>query len=208
MKKILIADDHSISRAGISVLVQDEFQNAEIDECSDGNMVWKKMKTNKYDLIVLDISMPGMDSVSLLKNIFSHYADQKVLIISMSSEDIYAKKYLQLGAKGFINKEANGPELRRALSAVINNKRYLSPRMQDMLAEEGREEKDNPFNALSSRELEVLRYLLEGKNITEIGKLLSVHTSTTGTHKARIMEKLGVSNMIELNKMAQLFGIR
>jgi DNA-binding NarL/FixJ family response regulator len=208
MKRVLIADDHCIVRTGISVLARDEFQNAEIDECADGNMVWQMMKTNKYDLIVLDISMPGMESVSLLKNIFSHYTDQKVLVISMSSEDIYAKKYLQLGVKGFISKDANAPELRRALTSVMNNKRYLSPRMQDMLTEEGGGEKDSPFNALSSREVQVLTHLLEGRNISEIAGLLCIHTSTAGTHKARIMQKLGVSNLIELNKMAQLFRIR
>ena len=207
MTNFLLADDHFIVRTGISMLIKEEFFNAEIDECSDGYTVWKKMEKNKYDLLILDISMPGLDSVSLLKNIFSHFPDQKVLILSMSSEDIYAKKYLTLGAKGFISKEAGAPELRKAIISILNNKRYLSPRMHDILTQEMLKGKDpSPFATLSARELEVMTHLLEGKNITQIASLLSMHTSTAGTHKARIMQKLGVSNIIELNRIAQIFN--
>lgn len=207
MKRFLIADDHFIVRTGVSLLIREEFLNVEIDECSDGYTAWKKMEIKQYDLVILDIAMPGLDSVSLLKNVFSHYPDQKILILSMSSEDIYAKKYIQLGAKGFINKEANAPELRKAITSALNNKRYLSPRMQDILTQEILEGKHNsPFDSLSTKELEVLTHLLEGKNITQIANLLSMHTSTAGTHKARILQKMGVSNVIELNKIAQIFN--
>ncbi len=206
MKRFLIADDHYIVRTGVSILLQEEFLNAAIDFCSDGNAVTKMMEGGVYDLVILDISMPGLDSISLLKNIFTHYPDQKILILSMSPEEIYAKKYLQLGVKGYINKTADSAELRRAITSIINNKRYLSPRMQDILTLELLEgKKANPFDTLSTRELEVLSHLLEGKNVSQIAKLLSMHTSTAGTHKARILEKLGVSNVIELNKIAQVF---
>lgn len=209
MKRVLIADDHSIVRSGIGVLIRDEFQNAEIDECSDGNSVWKMLESRTYDLVILDISMPGEDSVSLLKNIFSHFKDQKILILSMNSEDIYAQQYLRLGVKGFINKEAGSDELRRALTTVMNNKRYLSPRMRDILVNDEMEgRKTSPFTALSARELQVMNLLLEGKSVTEIARALHLHTSTVGTHKARIMEKLGVSNVMQLNSMVSLFGIR
>jgi DNA-binding NarL/FixJ family response regulator len=207
MKRILIADDHSIVRTGISVLIRDEFQNAEIEECSDGNSVWKKMLLNTYDLVILDITMPGIDSVSLLKNIFSHFRDQKILVLSMNSEDIYAQRYLLLGVKGFINKESSSQELRRAITTVMNNKRYLSPRLRNILMENELEgPKSNPFDALSARELQVLTHLLEGKNVTEIAGILCVSTSTVGTHKARIMQKLNVPNLMQLNKMVDLFG--
>jgi len=208
MKRILIADDHSVVRTGISVLIRDEIQSAEIDECSEGDSVWKKMLLHKYDLVILDITMPGLDSVSLLKNIFSHFPDQKILIFSMSNEDIYAQRYLLLGVKGFINKESGSQEIRRAITTVMNNKRYLSPRLRDILMENEPEgSKSNPFNSLSARELQVLTLLLEGKNVTEIANILFISTSTAGTHKARIMEKLSVPNLMQLNKMVHLFGI-
>jgi DNA-binding NarL/FixJ family response regulator len=207
MKKFLIADDHFIVRTGISMLIRDEFINVEIEECADGYTVWKKIEAGPYDLAILDILMPGLDSISLLKNIFSHRPDQKVLILSISPEEIYAKKYLQLGVKGFINKDAEAPELRRAITSIMNNKRYLSPRMQDILTREVLEDKKaSPFESLSTRELEVLNHMLEGKNTSQIAKLLSVHPSTAGTHKARILQKLGVSNVIELTRVARLFN--
>jgi DNA-binding NarL/FixJ family response regulator len=208
MKRFLVADDHSIMRSAIGMLLKSEFLNAEVEECSDGHSVWKKVLSESYDLLILDISMPGLDSTSLLKNSLAHRPDLKILILSASPEEIYAKKYLQLGARGFINKTADQEEHRRAIISVLNNKRYLSSKMQDSLTLEalgGKEE--NPFDKLSHREKEVLLHIVEGKNITEIARLLSVHTSTVGTHKARILEKLGVSNIIELTKVAQMFDV-
>jgi len=144
--------------------------------------------------------------MSLLKNILAIHPQQKILILSMSPEEIYAKKYLQLGVKGFINKSAGSAELRRAIRAVMSNSRYLTQEMKDILAkEELLGIRQSPFAALSARELEVLPHLLEGLNVTEIAALLSVHTSTIGTHKARIFKKLGVSNVVELNRIAQMF---
>src|SRR5690349_10130496 len=113
MKKILIADDHEIVRTGLIFLLKEEFPLVEIDECRDGTSTWKKIESSAYDLAILDISMPQTDSLSLLKNIFTLRPEQKVLILSMSSEEIYAKKYLQLGVKGFINKEAPPSEIRK-----------------------------------------------------------------------------------------------
>jgi len=206
MKKFLLADDHSIVRTGISFLLRQEYPHAEIDECADGDAVWKKMEKQSYDLAILDLSMPGSDSMSLLKNILAIHPQQKILILSMSPEEIYAKKYLQLGVKGFINKSAGSAELRRAIRAVMSNSRYLTQEMKDILAkEELLGIRQSPFAALSARELEVLPHLLEGLNVTEIAALLSVHTSTIGTHKARIFKKLGVSNVVELNRIAQMF---
>ena len=178
----------------------------EIDECRDGESVWNKIQANAYDLAILDISMPLTDSFSLLKKIFTLRPDQKILILTMSSEEVYAKKYLHLGVSGFINKEADPSEIRRAIVSILNNKRYLSSRMQDTLTREILEGKtQNPFETLSPRELEIMNHLIEGKNVSEIADALCVHISTISTHKAKIMQKLGVSNVVELSKMVQMF---
>ena len=206
MKRILIADDHLIVRTGLVFLLKEEFMQVEIDECRDGDSVWDKIQTSEYDLAILDIFMPSTDSFSLLKNILALKPRQKILILTMSSEDVYAKKYLHLGVKGFINKEADPFEIRRAIVNILNNKRYLSSRMQDLLTHEVLEGKtQNPFEILSLRELEIMNHLIEGKQVSEIAGILSVHISTISTHKAKLMQKLGVSNMIELSKMAQMF---
>lgn len=207
MKRFLIADDHFIVRTGISILLREEFLNVEIDECKDGDHVWEKVKTTEYDLVILDINMPGTDSITLLQNIFALHPDLKVLILSMSREEIYARIYLQLGVKGFINKEAEASEVRRAITTTLNNRRYLSPRMQDSPAFESTKRKSaSLFDRLSPRELEVMTHLLDGKNVSKIADLLSAHTSTIGTHKAKVLQKLGVTNVIELKEMTQLFN--
>ena len=206
MKRILIADDHLIVRTGLIFLIKEEFIQVEIDECRDGDGVWQKMRAGVYDLVILDIGMPATDSFSLLRNIFILRPEQKILILTMSSEDVYAKRYLQLGVKGFINKEADPSEIRKAIVNILNKKRYLSPRMQDLLTQEVLEEQPkNPFQSLSNRELEIMNHLVDGKNVSEIAGILSVHISTISTHKANLMQKLGVSNVVDLSKMVQMF---
>jgi len=206
MKRFLIVDDHFIVRTGLCVLIREEFMQVEIEECRDGDSAWKKLQASGYDLVILDISMPATDTFSLLKKIFMLRPDQKILILTMSSEDVYAKKYLNLGVKGFINKEAGPSEIRRAMANILNNKRYLSSRMKDNLTMEVLEGKtQNPFESLSPRELEIMNHLIDGKNVSETAQILSLHISTISTHKANIMQKLGVSNIIELSKMVQMF---
>ena len=153
--------------------------------------------------------MPGTDSVNLLKNIFSVQPQAKVLILSMSSEDIYAKKYLQLGALGFVNKESDSSEIRRAITTVMNNRKYFSPKLQENItsqAIEGAPAK-SIFENLSARELEVMTHLVEGRNVSEIAEILSVHISTASTHKASILQKLKVKNIIELTTLIKRFYI-
>ena len=206
MIRILIADDHLIVRTGLIFLIKEELMNVEIDECRDGEGVWNKLQASEYDLVILDISMPSTDTFSLLKNIFIQKPGQKILILTMNSEDIYAKRYLHLGVKGFINKESDPSEIRSAIVSVLNNRRYLSPRMKLVLTQEALEGKTiGPFQTLSVREMEIMNHLVDGKNVSEIASILSLHISTISTHKARLMQKLGVSNVVDLSKMVQMF---
>jgi len=209
VKRILIADDHTIVRTGIAVLIKTELLNVQIDECSDGDGVWKNIQSTQYDLFIMDINMPGTDSVNLLKNIFTHQPQLKVLILSMSSEEVYAKKYLQLGVMGFINKEADTTEIRRAITTVMNNRKYMSPKLLEVITREAIDgtSANALFENLSARELEVMTHLVEGKNVSEIAQILSIHISTVSTHKASILQKLNVSNVIELTRIVKRFDI-
>lgn len=205
LKKFLIADDHSIVRTGLSFLIKSEYISVQIDECNDGDSAWKKIQSTEYDLVVMDISMPGTDSVNLLKNIFTLQPELKVLIVSMNSEEIYAKRFLQLGVMGFINKEADAIELRKAIVSVMNNRKYMSAKLQELIAGEGMEVRS--FENLSTRELEVMTHLVGGKNVSEIAGILSIHISTVSTHKARILQKLKVNNVVELTQVVKQFDI-
>ena len=206
MKRFLLADDHHILRTGLALIIKDEFSDAEIDECSDGDCAWEQMQHTEYDLVILDISMPAMDSRHLLKNIFTHKPDQKVMIFTMSSAAIYAKQYLALGVKGFINKEAKPSEVRLGIVAILNNRKYLGSDMKHILTMGYiGNQASTPFDNLTIRELEIMNYLVEGKNVKEIAEMLFLHISTISTHKARIMSKLDVSNAVELTKKVQQF---
>jgi len=206
MKKILIADDHFIVRTGLTMLLKEMFMNVDIDEGWDGESTWKKLQATEYDLAIIDIGMPGTDTIHLLKNVLTLHPRQKILILTMSSEEIYGRKYMQLGVRGFITKDAPPAELRTAIATILDNKRYMSTQLQEQLNKDiiGHN-KSNPFERLSSRELQVMMHLVEGRSVSQIAGILSVHTSTIGTHKSRIMQKLGVDNLIDLNKMAKLF---
>ncbi|HEX6429435.1 MAG TPA: response regulator transcription factor [Niastella sp.] len=208
MKNILIADDHNIVRTGLTFLIRSEYISVQVDECNDGDSAWKKIQSTPYDLVIMDISMPGTDSVNLLKNIFTLQPQLKVLIVSMSSEEIYAKKYLQLGVMGFINKEADASELRKAIVCVMSNKKYMSAKVQEIIAGEGVEgASGRSFENLSVRELEVMTHLVAGKNVSEIAEILSIHISTVSTHKANILQKLKVTNVVELTQVVKQFDI-
>jgi two-component system invasion response regulator UvrY len=206
MKRILIADDHFIVRTGLTTLLKQKFLNVEIEETSGGESTWKKLEANEYDLAILDIGMPGTDTIHLIKNVLAIHPQQKILILTMASEEIYGRKYLQLGVRGFISKEASPDELSKAIVTILNDRRYVSAQLQEQLNNDIIGHKvSNPFETLSSRELQVMMYLVEGKNVSQIASTLSVHTSTIGTHKSRIMQKLGVDNLIDLNKIASMF---
>jgi two-component system, NarL family, invasion response regulator UvrY len=207
MKKFLLADDHHVVRTGLALFIKDEFSDADIDECSNGNCVWKKMQSTEYDLVILDITMPAMDSLRLLEQIFTHKPEQKVMIFTMCSVAIYAKKYLAMGVKGFINKEAEPSEVRLGIAAILSNKKYLGSDMKHILTWDNKDNQaSTPFDNLTVRELEIMNHLVEGKNVSEIAGMLSLHISTVSTHKANIMAKLDVSNVVELTKIVQQFN--
>ena len=122
---------------------------------------------------------------------------------------MYARKYLQLGVMGFINKGADTPEIRKAIDSVMNNRMYISTKLQESITRDmikGANE-SRIFEKLSMRELEVMTHLLEGKNVSEIADILSLHISTVSTHKANILQKLKVSNVMELSTLVKRFDL-
>lgn len=207
MIKILLADDHVIIRAGLKIYIKNIIPHSDIDEAYDGDSTFEQIKQNDYALIILDINMPATDSFGLVSNILAIKPDSKILMFSMNSEEIYAKKYLGLGALGYISKDASSDEIRLAINNVMNNKRYISPSLTQKLATSvlsKRPDTQNPFDLLSPRELEIARHLMKGESVSQIGTYLNLHTSTVGTHKARIFEKLKCKNVIGINELARV----
>ena len=208
MVKYLIIDDHVVIRTGIKFLLFEKYQPADIHEAFDGDSAMEQLKHNNYDLVIMDIQMPKTDTLSLMDYIKTEYPKTKVLIYSMSAEKIYAKRFMKSGAMGFLSKDAPLQEITKAIDMVLNNKKYISDFIAEVLAEDSYSGKpSNPFDNLSKREFEITKLLLSGLTLTEISQTLKVQTSTVGTHKHRLFEKLSVTNLLELKELATTYNL-
>ena len=205
MKKFLLIDDHLIVRSGIKLLLTELYKDVEISEAYDGVSATILMAEDTYDLITMDVQMPNTDSFVLMEFIKKQYPNAKVLMFSMSSESIYAIRFIKAGAKGFISKSAPLEEMKIAIDNVINDKKYFSEDVLAELAEADLGKTGNLFDLLSPREFEVVNFLLKGKTISLIAEDLALSLSTVGTHKARIFQKLKVSNLLELKELANSY---
>ncbi|MDQ6763946.1 MAG: response regulator transcription factor [Bacteroidota bacterium] len=208
MKNILLVDDHVIIRAGLKMFIECLIPHSVIDEAPDGNIAFEKIKQKDYDLLILDVNMPGTDSFGLVSNIMAVKPESKILMLSMNAEEIYAKKYLMLGAQGYIGKDAPEAEIKKAIETILNDKRYLSTSLSRSLTEEALGNKSfNPFDSLSPQEFKIIQYLMKGESVSEISEKLNLHTSTIGTHKARIFKKLNCKNIVDINSLAKIHNV-
>lgn len=207
MKRFLIIDDHEVVRSGIKTLLSDIYKESEIDEANDGISAIKNIQDKNYDLAMLDIKMPNTDTLALMENIRNNYPELKVLVFSMSPENLYAQRYLKAGARGFLNKDSSMDEIHKAIEQILSGKKYISDNLVELLASTvGKGPDENKFNSLSPREFEIATLLLAGHTISQISKDLNLGVSTVGTHKARIFEKLSVGNLLELKEMADYYN--
>lgn len=208
VKYFLLIDDHEIVRSGVKTVLLELFKPCEIFEASNEKEALVELKARKYDLIIMDVQMPDTDSAGLLKNIKIKTPEVKVLVFSMSAENLYAKRFMKLGAMGFVTKNSGLSELIKAINLALNNRKYISESFAEILAGEvGDEKSNNPFESLSSREFEIVSLIIHGKSLNEISDLLSIHSSTVSTHKSRLFEKLGVKNLPELLELARAFNL-
>jgi len=207
--RVLIADDHTIVRSGIKLIIQDLLPSTVIDEASNGDEVISYVKKNDYELIVLDINMPDTDSITLVTNLLAYRELSRILIYSMNSEDLYAKRFIKLGVLGYLNKESKAEEIRRAITSVLRGDIYISKKVKRDLNEDLHSKKgaDNPFEKLSDREIQTVKYLLHGYSLLEIKKILNIHSSTVGTYKTRIFEKLKIKTRRELDELARMYQL-
>lgn len=209
MSDILIVDDHSIVRTGLKLLILNFRAHSNIEEAYDGDSAFEKIKEKDYDLVVMDVNMPQTDSFGIVQTILSFKPSTKIIMFSMNAEEVYAKRYLKMGAMGYLRKDATNKEIEKAITSVLNNKTYVSPELTQKLLTnlQAHPEPDNPFDKLSGREFEIVQHLAQGDSVAEISKKLHVHTSTVGTHKARIFEKLNCNNIIDLINLAKAHNV-
>ncbi|MFM2360905.1 MAG: hypothetical protein RLY16_2898 [Bacteroidota bacterium] len=196
---LLIIDDHEVVRAGVKNVLLDTYKNATIYEAYDEKSALELIKHKQHDLIIMDVQMPQTDTFGLLNFIKLKYPSSRVLVFSMGNENIYAKRFIKSGAMGFVSKSAGLTELLRAVDMVMNGRKYISDHFAELLANQVSDDvQPSQFDVLSKREFEVATLLMKNKSINEIAEILSINNSTVASHKARVLEKMGVKNVMEL----------
>lgn len=197
----LIADDHAIVRKGLAQMLREEFSGAEITEAGNGNVILEIADKQHWDLILLDISMPGRNGIEILKQLRANGVKTPILILSMHPEDQFAVRVLKAGASGFLNKESATEELIAAVKKVLSGRKYVSDAVADRLAETTGDPK--PIHEiLSDREMQVLQSIASGKTVSEIADEISLSVNTISTYRTRVLEKLGLKNNAELTRFA------
>ncbi|MFN3299463.1 MAG: response regulator [Sediminibacterium sp.] len=201
MKRILLADDHSIIRRGVIQILKDEYPSVEITEVGDGASIIKEITFHDFDLVISDLNMPGISGLDALEQIHLIKPQLPVLILSVYTEDLYAVRVLKAGGSGYMNKNAAPFELINAIRRIALGKKYITPEIAEKLLINVNTSK-KPHELLTNRELEVFKLLAEGKTVTQIAQSLSSALTTISTHRSRIMEKLGLTTNSELTRYA------
>lgn len=198
--KVLIADDHPVVRRGVRQILVDEFDNCEVGEARSAKQLMQLVSEQKWDIVLLDISLPDRNGLDVLKDLRVEYPELPVVILSMHPEDQFAVRVLRAGGVGYVTKESASEELTTAIRMGLKGQRYLSPVLARRLALESlANHPDLPLPiALSDRETQVLCLIAEGKTLTEMAESLSLSVKTVSTYRARLMEKVKAETNADL----------
>ncbi|MGM0594469.1 MAG: response regulator [Pseudomonadota bacterium] len=201
--KVLIVDDHAVVRQGIKQIVAEMDEAVSIGEAGNGGDAIQMLRDAEWDLVLLDIGLPGKSGIEVLKRIKSEWKRLPVLILSMYPEDQYALRAIRAGASGYMTKESAPDALLSAIARVKNGGRYISPEVAEKLVFELDDNADElPHQNLSDREFEVLRLIASGKTVSEIGEMLSLSVKTISTYRSRILDKMKMKHNAELTHYA------
>jgi two-component system, NarL family, invasion response regulator UvrY len=200
MKRILLADDHSIIRLGLIQILKDEYPSAFIMEVSDGADLVKEVTLHDWDLVISDLDMPGRSGLEALEQIKVLKPSLPVLILSIYPENLYAVRVLKAGASGYMNKNSAPEDLIAAIQRIKMGRKYISPEIAEQLIDIKLDQQ--PHEVLSNREFEIFKLLALGKTLTQIAEMNSLAITTVSTHRSRIMEKLHFSTNSELTRYA------
>jgi two-component system invasion response regulator UvrY len=201
--KVLVADDHHLVRTSIVRTIELESGLKVIAEASDGETAIKLSREHTPDIVLMDIRMPGVDGLEATRKIVRSLPDVRVIVLTAYLEESYAKRLLEAGAFGFISKDTPFDEMIRAIRQVAHGERYLSPEIAQGLVFSGMNAKlSNPFEQLSSREMQVAMMIVNCHRVSEISDRLHLSPKTVNTYRYRIFEKLGVSTDVEMTHLA------
>ena len=204
MIRVLLADDHSIVRAGLRRLVEDAGDMVVVAEAADGREAIKKVREDQPDVAVIDLSMPGMDGLEVVERLLSHDPKLPVLILTMHEEEQYVVRAIGAGAKGYVTKRSAAEQLLKAIRKVHGGGRFLSESASEALATRMARGSRGPFplDSLSTREIQVLRVWRWGRPTGRSPETYHISTKTVDTYRARLLKKLNLRNNAELTRFA------
>lgn len=203
MIRILIADDHNVVRQGLTQILETSGEMKIVANCTNGIDALNWLLKNDCDVALLDISMPGMSGIDLLKQLRKEKPKLPVLILSAYPEDQYAVRLIKTGAAGYLNKECAPEEVVAAVRDVLDGKRHISPAVAEMLANElSIPDGKLPHETLSNREYQIFMLLASAKTVAEIADILKLSAKTISTYRGRILEKTHLKNNAELMRYA------
>jgi DNA-binding NarL/FixJ family response regulator len=198
MIRAVIADDHALMREGLKHILK---QTEDFE-------VLALVRKGDFDVLVMDLSMPGRSGMDLIRQIKDEFPQVAVLVLTMHDENQYAARAIRAGALGYMTKESAGNELVKAIRKVHGGRPYISMDVAEQLAMDAMPERlDMPHKSLSDREFEVFNFLVSGKSVTEIAELLHLSVKTVSTHKTRILQKMGSNSLAELVHYAVVHGL-
>lgn len=199
MLRILVADDHPIVRQGLIRIIEETSDMVVACEAEDGQEVLKKIRENDFDLVILDITMPGKDGIDIMGELRSLRPNLPVLVLTIHPERSYALRMLRAGASGYLTKERAPYELIEAIRSVARGVKYVSTSFAEILTFDSETGKGRPIHqTLSNREFQVMRMIAEGKTVKTIADELSLSVKTVSTHRSRLLTKMNMKNNAEI----------
>lgn len=206
--RVLLVDDHKILRRGLRGVIEEDYPDAHFGEAENSNTALELIYQAAWDLVLLDVNIPGRSGFDVLQEIKQVAPDTPVLVISAYPEEDFAVRALKLRAAGYLTKSRVADELKPAIKKALAGGRYVSASLAEKLAESlGRDLKGPRHESLSNRELQVLRLVAVGRSLKEIAAELSLSEKTIGTYRRRIAEKMGLSTNVELARYALQAGL-
>jgi len=198
-----LADDHAVVRQGLKLILADHFKKAVFGQARNATEALFRITKEHWDVLVLDITMPGRSGLEILQDVKRLRPKLPVLVLSMHPEDQFAVRMLKAGAGGYMTKESADEELVGAIQKVVSGGRYISPSLAERMASYlSVDVQKAPHERLSDREFQVLRMIASGKTVSQIGRELSLSVKTISTYRARVLEKMDMKNSAELTHYA------
>ncbi|MGF6653277.1 DNA-binding NarL/FixJ family response regulator [Paraburkholderia youngii] len=207
MIKILIADDHAIVRGGLKQIIATTTDMIVVEEAGHGSEVIDKLRNCDIDLLLLDMTMPGISGVDLIRRVRSDRPGLPLLVLSIHNEAQVASRALRAGATGYVTKDSDPDVLLAAIRKLADGGRFIDPKLVDAMVFEKHAGDVPPHEVLTDREFQVLQLIASGRSINDIAEACSLSAKTISTHKMRLMQKLGLSNNAEVIRYAIRHGL-